>query len=222
MEQFSTKSITSTSSTLYTVNATYKPLHPDALPEEGTLDLTISNGISAWSQKDIIDQDLAHMIPNRMKHALEALTDFLEPKEDYIFKIQENTTTTNGSSLDLNVEWNNARHGKDAVYRLHIKLLENDEDDVGDSSGGRKTAPFDVLIEALKELNAVTNKCEKIQEECKKLGEIVGKQVAKLDMYAEDKQCRDESVVIKTAALLSSKDKKIKQLQQQGGGSIDR
>jgi len=156
------------------------------------------------------------MIPNRMKHALEALTDLLEPKEDYIFKVQENNTNDNGNSLELNVEWNNARHGKDAVYRLHIVLLENDEDDDGDSGGGRQMTPFDVLIEALMALNAATNECERIQEKCRELGEIVGRQVAKLDMYAEEKQCRDENVGIKTAALLASKDKKVKQLQQQG------
>lgn len=69
------------------------------------------------------------MIPNRMKHALEALTDLFEPKEDYMFKIQENTTNGNSISLDLNVEWNNSKHGKDVVYRLHIVLMENEEED---------------------------------------------------------------------------------------------
>lgn len=131
-----------------------------------------------------------------MRHALEALVDLQPATEQYVCRFTPNSAE---HTLLVEVEWDNRRHGKDLVSRVHFDLPDAD-----DSTKSMQ----DMLNTLLRACNTLAAEAATKEQDCRQALEEAQNAHRQLDEYAKRKEAFDADVALKTAALLVGKDEK--------------
>lgn len=136
-----------------------------------------------------------------MKHALEALVQYQPPTEQYSLKFTDQDT-----DLLVEIEWDNSRHGKDIISRLHVLL--NSATDSAESIR-------ELMKSILQESGSLRLEAAALTAACTNLENEIRSDVEKLETYAKSKEYLDEDLALKGAALLVAKQQHLNGLQQQ-------
>jgi hypothetical protein len=199
---------------------------PDAL-DEAVLGLTVIDGASAWvaegtfaratatayppfahtasAPAGLTEADLG-VVPNRMRHTLEALAGMPPLTEEYVVKFRRVPAAQAGgaAALEVEVEWDQSRHGKDVTARIPLTL-----EAAPDAARAVREA---VLGGILRECGAVAAEAAALEEECGRLTAAAEAAHARLEPHAAGREARDDETALKIAALLVSKQEKLEEL----------
>lgn len=141
---------------------------------------------------DLDEYALGSTIPNRMKHCLEALTDIMPPTEEYQARF---TPSAGSSTLDVVVEWDARRHGKDYMYRIHFTATAD--------SG---PAVSEVLSASMDEYQELKEEAKTLQEEHERLRGNIQTNQKEIEQYVGAAQGHNADAAVKMGALLQVKD----------------
>lgn len=140
------------------------------------------------------------VILNRMRHALEALVQINEnPSEEYSVRCtpqQRGSGAAAAASLLVEVEWDNRRHGKDLVNRVHFELepAPDPAEAVRWALGGAAGGAAALQAEA-----------SRLEESCAALAKEAEANSKTLEEYAAREEEVEGDLALKAAALLAAK-----------------
>jgi hypothetical protein len=137
-----------------------------------------------------------------MKHALEALVQYQPPTEQYSLKFTEQSST----DLLVEIEFDNSRHGKDTIARLHTVL---------NPASDNSAAVRGLMKNILQESASLKNETAALTAACKNLEHSIQPDLKKLETYASKKEGFDSDVALKGTALLVEKQQHLSELLQQ-------
>jgi hypothetical protein len=137
-----------------------------------------------------------------MKHALEALVQYRPPSEEYFLKFTEQQD----GALLVEIEWDDSRHGKDVIPRLHT-LLHPAEDNAATIR--------ELMHKILQESASLRRESAELTGVCTNLGNGIESEANKLDSFASRKEGFEESLALKLAALLLAKEQHLNELKRQ-------
>jgi hypothetical protein len=130
-----------------------------------------------------------------MRHAVEALTDLLHRREDYVFKVR----LREDGGLRFLIEWDMRQHGKDVVSCIHFDAQPVESD--GD-------AVVTVLDACCSECEKLLVLAELLQEEDAALQAEANMAVRTLEECAQKKERLEEGYALRVAALVAGKQEK--------------
>ena len=151
---------------------------------------------------DLNEYSLRESTPDRMSHALEALVQYRQPTELYSLKFSPHDTT----DMLIEIEWDNARHGKDITSRLHCVL---------NSAPDNAEAVRELMKSILQASASLRLEAAALTATCTNLKNAIQPELKKLEEYAIKKENLDNDIALKGAALLVSKQEHLNELIQQ-------
>lgn len=135
-----------------------------------------------------------------MRHALEALVEYRDPTEEYLVRC---TPHSDGAQLLVEVEWDNRRHGKDIVYRVHFEL---------DAAPDTAEAVRWVMGGTLAACTALKSEAASLEAACATFQKAAEDDNKTLEEYASRQEELDGDVAFKGAALLAAKQEHLAEL----------
>ena len=162
---------------------------------------------------ELTELDLGTTLPDRMRHALEALVHLQPPTEEYIIKITPqplsgttDVTTSHTVDLLVEIEWDNRRHGKDTMSRVHFLLKSSLEP--------AKDIILWLMGKMVNACGGLKTETEEVDAACKAQQQSTAALHRRLEEYANRKEKLDEDAALKGAALLVAKEEELKGLKE--------